>query len=586
MKIRILICLLFIVSGSLFAQSSKIGWEDKLSQLCDRSDIEVTEVEPDILKMVYAKGKVKYKKIGDYNHKALNKIIYSPTFDSTIIDLTMLDTIDFYQKYSYWQTVNVGSPYTFPPLVGDINNNGRPEIYAIFKNYNTDISGIVVQEINNYAKFDSIYLYDSTSTPRAIYDINKDGMKEILFRRYPPDSLYPWHRWFYYKKTSNNSLANELSFIFDNKNQQNDNTFGDWDGDEFTDQVLIGVSPHSIYFYEYNPFVNNFDSVAQYDLLQNDLDHAGFALGDFDQDGKTEFFAGGVSGNVISFENCGNNCYQQIWQGQVQTNNAYLLSSTKDIDGNGKPEIWVGGDYFDNGVGKTRITLFESNGNNSYQAVAKIDLLGVFSFYASNMQAIDVDKDGIDEMMVCIDDHVLILKFSGSVNHQSYEVYYLKRNDLANQGRNSVFYGATMYDLDNDGKEDIIIHMDDIISGVGMKLFTFIYKSNITVDVENEIQQPKEFYLHNNYPNPFNPSTQIKFSIPEPSNVTIKIYDILGKEITTLLDKEISPGSYNINWEAKDSYGQSLPSGVYLVRLNAKNNKTKYTRAIKAVLIK
>lgn len=585
MKKIFVCCLLFVLGSTFYAQeSTTVGKEEKLKQLKNRSNLRISEVEEDILKLEYPSGKVLYKNVGDYQDQvsSTQKQGYSPTFDSTIIDLTMLDTIDFHQKYSYWQTVNVGTDNTKPPLIGDLNNNDLPELYGQMKNYSSDFGNNTVMEMNILGSFDSVYSYDSTSVARAIYDVDKDGMNELLLHKYP----FITQDWLFFRKSSSNSLANKLSFIFENGNQQNFNTFGDWDGDEFTDQVLIGVSPHSIYFYEYNPFVNNFDSVAQYDLLQNALDHAGFAIGDFDQDGKTEFFAGGVNGNVIAFENCGNNCYQQIWQGTVQTNNAYLLSSTNDIDGNGKPEIWIGGDYFDNGVGKTRITLFESNANNSYQAVAKIDLIGVFSFYASNMQAIDIDKDGKDEMMVCIDDHVLILKFNGSVNHQTYEVYYLKRNDLARQGKNSVFYGATMYDLDNDGKEDIIIHMDDIISGVGMKLLTFIYKSNITVNVDNKIQQPVGFYLDNNYPNPFNPSTQIKFGIPEPSIVTIKIYNILGKEIATLLNKEISPGNYNINWEARDSNGQLLPSGAYLVKFNAENKTNKYTRTIKAVLIK
>lgn len=128
--------------------------------------------------------------------------------------------------------------------------------------------------------------------------------------------------------------------------------------------------------------------------------------------------------------------------------------------------------------------------------------------------------------------------------------------------------------------------MDDIISGVGMKLFTFIYKAEFTVDVNQDTQPLEKFYLYNNYPNPFNPSTQIKFNIPEHSIVTLKVYNILGKEIATLLDKEMSPGNYSINWEAKESNGLLLPSGVYLIRFNAKSSNAHYTQYIKSVLLK
>lgn len=195
-----------------------------------------------------------------------------------------------------------------------------------------------------------------------------------------------------------------------------------------------------------------------------DLFYAGFSVGDFDQDGKTELFSGSLHGKVLSIENNGNNSYYPNWQGMVETYNAYLLAGTSDIDGNGKPEVWVGGDAFYSGLGITRITLFENNGDNNYQAVGKIDLIGVFSFYATNIQVLDVDKDGKEEIMICIDEHVIILKFNGSPNHQIYSVYYIKRNDLLASGRNSEFYGATMYNMTDDDKEDIVIHMDEAIN--------------------------------------------------------------------------------------------------------------------------
>jgi hypothetical protein len=448
-------------------------------------------------------------------------------------------------------------------------------------------------EKNLQDDYDSVYDYDSTSSARTVlYDIDKDGWDELYLHRFPPDTNYPGSSYLLFKKQSDTSLATELSFIFApfqliGQTQLNSNTFGDWDGDIFTDQIFgRECCPNSIFIYEYNTSTNNFDSVYYYDPSQYDLFWSGFAIGDINQNGKTEFFAGSVNGKVIAIENCGDNCYSQIWQSSVETNNAYLYAVTDDLDGNGKAEVWIGGDAFYNGVGITRITIFEANGNNSYQVVGKIDLIGVFSFYASNMKVLNVDKRGKDEIMICIDQHVIILKFNGSVNQHTYEVFYIKRNDLAFSGRNSVYYGATMYDVTNDGKEDIVIHLDDIIENVGMRLFTYIYKADFSVNVNEPSPLPEKFNLYQNYPNPFNPSTNVRFEIPERSNVSIKVYNILGKEITTLLDKEMSPGSYTIDWEAKDSNGELLPSGVYLVRLNAANTKSIYAKTMKAVLIK
>lgn len=583
MKVKIVFCLLVAFSMS-FAQYTR---EEKMQQLKSRTDIKVTEIVKDILKIEYPDRKVLYKNIGDYIPNAERNITYVPTFDSTIIDLITIDTTLYYQKYSFWQEVGVGTVNTNPPLVGDVNKNARAELYGIMKDCNSDLSDVVVTELNTRGGFDSIYSYDSTGIARrAIYDVDNDGMEELYLYRFPPDTNYPGSSYLFFKKTNDTSLATDLSFIFypfPENNQLDQNTFGDWDGDEFTDQIFIrSCCPPTVNLYEYNPLMNNFDSVYQYDFGSLDNFFSGFAIGDINQNGKTEFFAGSVNGKVIAIENCGDNCYNLIWQGSVETNNAYLYAVTNDVDGNGKPEVWIGGDAFYNGVGITRITIFEANESNSYQAVGKIDFIGVFSFYASNMQVFDVDKDGREEVMMCIEQHVIILKFNGSQNHHTYEVFYIKRNDLAFSGRNSVFYGATMYDVTGDGKEDIVIHLDDIITNVGMRLFTFIYKADFTVDINEPEPLPEEFRVYQNYPNPFNPSTKIRFEIPEYSYVSIKVFNVLGKEITTLLENELSPGSHTISWEAKDSNNELLPSGMYLIRLTA----GKYTHSVKAVLLK
>jgi hypothetical protein len=81
----------------------------------------------------------------------------------------------------------------------------------------------------------------------------------------------------------------------------------------------------------------------------------------------------------------------------------------------------------------------------------------------------------------------------------------------------------------------------------------------------DEISQlPSEFALKQSYPNPFNPTTTIKFDIPELSFVTLKVYDVLGKEITTLVNEEKPAGRYELEFNATN-----LPSGIYFYRLQA-----------------
>jgi len=86
----------------------------------------------------------------------------------------------------------------------------------------------------------------------------------------------------------------------------------------------------------------------------------------------------------------------------------------------------------------------------------------------------------------------------------------------------------------------------------------------------NEI--PMKFELSQNYPNPFNPSTKINFSLPQANQVTLKIYDITGKEIVTLVNQKFSAGKYTTDWMGTDAYGKAVSSGVYFYKIVAGNN--------------
>jgi len=87
---------------------------------------------------------------------------------------------------------------------------------------------------------------------------------------------------------------------------------------------------------------------------------------------------------------------------------------------------------------------------------------------------------------------------------------------------------------------------------------------DVVTGVEEENSLPTLYSLYNNYPNPFNPTTTIKYDIPEQSYVTIKIYTIVGEEVATLLNEEQNAGRYQIQWNASE-----LASGVYFYRLQA-----------------
>ncbi|MBN1153646.1 T9SS type A sorting domain-containing protein [candidate division KSB1 bacterium] len=96
--------------------------------------------------------------------------------------------------------------------------------------------------------------------------------------------------------------------------------------------------------------------------------------------------------------------------------------------------------------------------------------------------------------------------------------------------------------------------------------------------VESNIASvPGEFKVYDNYPNPFNPVTTIQYDIPKNSMVQLKVFDILGREVATLVNRKQAAGSYSINFDASN-----LANGIYIYKITADN----YSSTKKMMLLK
>jgi hypothetical protein len=115
--------------------------------------------------------------------------------------------------------------------------------------------------------------------------------------------------------------------------------------------------------------------------------------------------------------------------------------------------------------------------------------------------------------------------------------------------------------------QNYLFRDEDLLSGsYSYRLKQLDYDGSFAYsdEVEIDIDQPSVFFLDQNYPNPFNPSTNIKYSIPASSNASLKVYDILGKEISTLVNEYQQAGTFDIVFD-----GSKLASGVYYYQLTA-----------------
>lgn len=112
----------------------------------------------------------------------------------------------------------------------------------------------------------------------------------------------------------------------------------------------------------------------------------------------------------------------------------------------------------------------------------------------------------------------------------------------------------------------------------GVWIVTF--EDIVKVD-ENDYPLPLTYYLSDNYPNPFNPSTTIEFSLPEPSFVRLAVYNVIGQEVASLISEDKPAGTHAVTWDAS-----GYPSGAYFYRLEIHSPKGEFTQTKKMLFIK
>jgi hypothetical protein len=118
---------------------------------------------------------------------------------------------------------------------------------------------------------------------------------------------------------------------------------------------------------------------------------------------------------------------------------------------------------------------------------------------------------------------------------------------------------------------------------------TDIWKMKFLVGVEGpfpETALPKQFMLEPNFPNPFNPETQIAYHLPEAAIVKLAVYNTLGQKVKMLVNGSQPGGSYHIQWNGRDDAGEVLASGIYFLRIEARSNDDAFRQSRKMLLIK
>ncbi len=135
------------------------------------------------------------------------------------------------------------------------------------------------------------------------------------------------------------------------------------------------------------------------------------------------------------------------------------------------------------------------------------------------------------------------------------------RIDASGVGFEDGYFGGT----NEQNASSITVGNGQDFEGANMNLG----EDNITSVSDGDAAVPEAFDLSQNYPNPFNPETQIKYQLSENSQVTLKIFNLLGQEVITLVNQEQPIGVYTVQWNGKDSFGRQAATGVYIYQMKA-----------------
>lgn len=169
----------------------------------------------------------------------------------------------------------------------------------------------------------------------------------------------------------------------------------------------------------------------------------------------------------------------------------------------------------------------------------------------SRLQAADLNADGIMDLAVAQGAEKSIQILQGTHSGQFVRGMNVEFADSV--------WSLDVADLDSDGDLDLATGGS---RSVGVAYF------GTTSDVGDESAPlPKNFELSQNFPNPFNPSTEISFALPVPTRVTLEVFNLLGRRVALLKDEVMAAGLYSVRWDAKTESGTPLPSGVYFYRL-------------------
>jgi len=576
-KILLLLSCFSFLSSQIFSQafiSSDKGLDDEVSLIFNHFTSINEQVNQIVPEWIYdTKATILSSlKCGDLNADGVKEIVIS-TMDTSSNPyaggfIYVLDTDG--NNLTGWPKRIAGAPVPSTVAIGDLNNDDSLEIVV--------------------GSWSQLLLYDhhgnmlpgfpksfGTSVAATLFDIDKDGFLEII---YPSSNknLYVFNK-------DGSLLTGWPQYL---PEMPGSPAVADIDNDDEYEIVAgtfegpVGPDPFLLYAFENNGNVMNGFPIPLSGVIKSTP-----AIGDLDDDGIIEIVA-------LSYDDTNDDSlYVFDASGILKTGfpvgvKYARLSSPAlgDIDSDGDLEIIVGG--YDNFI--EILFGFHHDGSIIQNFPVALNHPGSTSNINSSPVICDIDGDTTTiEIVVKAQDYVFAVH-QDTTTVTGFPYFIDDENNSGTQGPSPL-----VDDFDNDGDIEYVfasiagtIHFFDIPDFYNDNFgFWNSYKHDmqntgailpipVFTDVEDEDYAViSDFKLMQNYPNPFNPATKIKFSIPfverrDRVSVQLKVYDVLGNEIATLVDEEKPAGEYEVEFNAiGTSRDLSLPSGIYFYQLKS-----------------
>lgn len=273
---------------------------------------------------------------------------------------------------------------------------------------------------------------------------------------------------------------------------------------------------------------------------------------DIDNDGDYDIVSGAMDGKVYLYINNNGTFTQNTTMfGSIDIGWS-SVPSFADLNGDGHLDLLVGAET------GSQTKFYLNDGNNVFTENSTMFSGVTFPNYGKPTLA-DIDNDGDYDLIIGDNwGSIRYYRNNGTVTNP----VWVREDSLFDSVKVRQGASPAFADLDGDGRKDVVVAEYNGNFHFYKNLFA------TPTDIEDQnIELPINFTLSQNYPNPFNPATTIRFQLAESGNTTLKIYDILGKEVTTLVNEYKTAGTHQVTFNATQ-----LSSGIYFYTLQSGNN--------------